>query len=95
MHAAQLTRMGARILVENRTAILYGVDRLYGASVEATDLRAGAALLIAANCAQGQSEIAGAAHILRGYEHAAEKWQSLGARIYLEQGTASDPIGIK
>ncbi|GGJ11062.1 UDP-N-acetylglucosamine 1-carboxyvinyltransferase [Alicyclobacillus cellulosilyticus] len=81
MHAAELQRMGANIHIEGRTAIIEGVDRLYGAQVMATDLRAGAALVIAGLMAEGITEVHGLHHIDRGYDNLVGKFQMLGARI--------------
>ncbi|MEG6585944.1 UDP-N-acetylglucosamine 1-carboxyvinyltransferase [Dendrosporobacter sp. 1207_IL3150] len=80
-HVDELTRMGARIKVEGRTAIIRGVPRMTGAVVAAPDLRAGGALVLAALAAQGVSEIEQVYHIDRGYEQLELKLQSLGARI--------------
>lgn len=77
----QLLRMGANISVEGKVAIVQGVDKLYGAPVGADDLRAGAAMLIAAFAAEGQSIIENLSHIDRGYERFVEKFQSLGGDI--------------
>lgn len=82
-HVPELIRLGAQIRVDNATAIVRGAHPLTGARVTATDLRAGAALLIAACCARGETVIDQAGHILRGYENAAEKWQALGAQVQL------------
>ena len=81
MHADELRRMGANIKTDGRSAIVEGVDRLTGCSVKATDLRAGAALIIAALAADGQTEITELHHIDRGYENLIEKFQSIGADI--------------
>lgn len=78
----ELQRMGADIKQEGRTAIVKGVRQLTGAQVTATDLRAGAALMLAALAAEGQTEIAGTEHIDRGYENFSEKLCSLGAEVY-------------
>ena len=78
----ELQRMGAEIKHEGRTAIIKGVEKLTGAPVTATDLRAGAALVLAALAAEGQSEIADTEHIDRGYENLVEKMCSLGADLY-------------
>lgn len=77
----ELNRMGANIRVEGRTAVIAGVDRLTGAPVTATDLRAGAALVCAALGAEGDTEITGVEHIDRGYEDIVGKLQGLGACI--------------
>lgn len=77
----ELVRMGAEVRVEGRTAVISGVERLTGAEVVATDLRAGAALLCAGLAAEGQTSIGNIDHIERGYEEIAAKLQSLGASI--------------
>ena len=81
MHVDELNRMGANIKIEGRSAIVQGVPRLTGAPVTATDLRAGAALILAALAAEGVSEIFGVQHIDRGYERIAEKIAGLGGGI--------------
>jgi len=78
MHANELRRMGADIKVEGRVAIVKGKRRLHGATVEATDLRAGAALIVAAVGGSGETIIDNTHHIYRGYERIEEKLQSLG-----------------
>lgn len=83
-HMSELTRMGARIRVMDRTAIIEGVDQLYGAPVTTTDLRAGAALLVAGLMAHGTTEIYEPEYIDRGYEHIEEKLRVLGANIARE-----------
>lgn len=85
----ELVRMGAQIRVEGRTAIVKGVDRLYGAPVEATDIRAGAALVLAGLAAEGETTIYGMEHVQRGYEKLEQKLQALGAQVKMErQGVA-------
>ncbi|MDP7112171.1 MAG: UDP-N-acetylglucosamine 1-carboxyvinyltransferase, partial [Myxococcota bacterium] len=81
MHVQELRRMGANIHLEGNTAFITGVDRLMGASVMATDLRASASLLIAALAARGQSEVLRVYHIDRGYSHIEQKLAALGAKI--------------
>jgi UDP-N-acetylglucosamine 1-carboxyvinyltransferase len=81
MVADELKRMGARIKVEGRMAVIEGVDSLEGAQVKATDLRAGAALIVAGLIASGETEICNAAFIDRGYHNLEEKLGSLGAII--------------
>ena len=81
MHVDELKRMGADIKIEGRSAIVQGVSRLTGAPVTATDLRAGAALILAALAAEGVSEIYGVQHIDRGYERIAEKIARIGGDI--------------
>ncbi|MEG0545707.1 MAG: UDP-N-acetylglucosamine 1-carboxyvinyltransferase [Oscillospiraceae bacterium] len=80
-YADQLTRMGAIIHVDGKTAFIEGVDSLKGAPVKADDLRAGAAMMIAAMVAKGVSEIEDIYHIERGYEDVVDKFKSLGASI--------------
>ena len=77
----ELRKMGANSRVIETTAIITGVERLVGARVNATDLRAGASLVIAALMAEGVTEISGVEYIMRGYEHFDEKLRSLGAQI--------------
>ena len=79
----ELRKMGANTRVIETTAIITGVERLTGARVNATDLRAGAALVIAALMADGVTEISGIAHLMRGYERIDEKLRGLGADIEL------------
>ena len=81
MHADELRRMGANIKIDGRSAIVEGVSRLTGCKVKATDLRAGAALIIAALVAEGQTEITELHHIDRGYEDLIKKFQTIGANI--------------
>ena len=81
MHVQELRRMGADIKVEGRVAIIKGKNRLEGASVEATDLRAGAALILAGLFAEGETQIHRVDHIDRGYDKIHVKLQSLGADI--------------
>lgn len=81
MHADELRKMGANIKTDGRNAIVVGTPKLVGAKVKATDLRAGAALIIAALVAEGQTEIAELKHIDRGYENLIEKFRSIGADI--------------
>jgi UDP-N-acetylglucosamine 1-carboxyvinyltransferase len=78
----ELKRMGARIKVEGRMAVVEGGTRLSGAPVKATDLRAGAALVVAGLVAEGKTEIYDVKYIDRGYENLEEKLRSLGAKIY-------------
>lgn len=81
--APDLTRMGAKIRVEGRTAIVEGVPRLYGAPVEATDIRAGAALILAGLAAEGETTVFGLEHVQRGYEKLEAKLTALGADIWV------------
>jgi len=80
-HVDELTRMGADIRVDLNSAYIRGVHRLYGATVEATDLRAGAALVIAGLAATGTTVIEQIQHIDRGYDRIEHIFQHLGARI--------------
>ena len=82
MHVAEFRNMQGQIKVEGRTAIVSGNTRLTGAKVCATDLRAGAALVLAGLAAEGVTEITGVQHIERGYVDIAGKLQKLGADIY-------------
>lgn len=81
--ADELKRMGAYIRVKGHTAVIEGVDRLCGAQIKATDLRAGAALLLAALAAEGETEICQAELIARGYEKLVEKLTGLGAKVHI------------
>ena len=81
MHVQELNRMGAHIALEGNTAVVTGVEKLSGAPVMATDLRASASLVIAAMVAQGETMVDRIYHIDRGYECIEEKLQLLGARI--------------
>ncbi len=81
MHVDELKRMGANIKIEGRSAVVEGVSKLAGCQVKATDLRAGAALILAGLVAQGQTEIGCIHHIDRGYEGIVAKFCGLGAEI--------------
>ena len=83
-HLDEIRRMGAHVRVMDRTAIIEGVPELYGAPMTASDLRAGAALIVAALMARGTSEIYEPGYIDRGYEHIEDKLRSLGAEIRRE-----------
>lgn len=80
-HAGELKRMGADIKIDSRCAVIEGVDKLMGTQVRATDLRAGAALVLSALAAEGMTEISDIYHIERGYSHIEEKLRSLGGSI--------------
>ncbi len=82
----ELTKMGAKTTIEGRTAVIKGIKRLNKANVKATDLRGGAALVIAALNAKGRTYIDNIEYILRGYENLDLKLRSLGANIYIEEG---------
>ena len=81
MHVPELQRLGANITVDGHTAVVTGVERLSGANVMATDLRASASLVIAALVAQGESVVDRIYHLDRGYDHMEVKLRSLGAEI--------------
>ncbi len=81
MHVLELDRLGADIIIEGHSAIVRGVDRLYGAPVMATDLRASASLVLAGLAAQGETVISRVYHLDRGYERMEEKLGRLGADI--------------
>lgn len=85
MHAGELQRMGADIKIDSRSAVIEGVDGLTGAKVRATDLRAGAALILSALAAKGDTEISDIYHIERGYDRIDEKLRRLGAVIYKQE----------
>jgi UDP-N-acetylglucosamine 1-carboxyvinyltransferase len=80
-HVDELKKMGAHVKVEGRTAIIDGVDKLTGAVVKATDLRAGAAMIIAGLIAEGVTEVLNIEHIDRGYPNIENKFNKLGASI--------------
>jgi UDP-N-acetylglucosamine 1-carboxyvinyltransferase len=84
MYVSELKRMGANIKIDGRSAFIEGVGRLTGADVKATDLRAGAALILAGLAAEGVTEINDIYHIDRGYEKIEKKFQSLGLNIIRE-----------
>ena len=82
----ELIRMGAKITIEGRTAIIKGVKKLYGTTVKATDLRGGAALVLAGSVAKGITKIENIEYILRGYENFIVKLQKLGLDIEMIKG---------
>jgi UDP-N-acetylglucosamine 1-carboxyvinyltransferase len=88
-HVPELVRMGARIRLEGRWAIVEGPARLTGASVMASDLRASAALVLAALAAQGETIVDRVYHLDRGYVRMEEKLRALGARVR----RTSEPTG--
>jgi UDP-N-acetylglucosamine 1-carboxyvinyltransferase len=81
MHMLELRRLGADIRIEGHTAVIHGVPRLSGAPVMATDLRASAALALAALVAEGETKISRIYHLDRGYEDIVGKLSQLGARV--------------
>ena len=85
MHVQELARLGADISLEGDTAIVTGVEKLYGAPVMATDLRASVTLVIAGLMAEGETRISRVYHLDRGYERIEEKLSAVGAKIWREQ----------
>ncbi len=85
MHIPYLIKMGANITIENKKAIIKGPTPLVGCEVEATDLRAGACLVIAGLVASGTTIISNIEHILRGYENIVEKLNDVGAKIEIKE----------
>jgi len=81
MHVQELARLGARIRLEGDTAVVEGVDRLIGAPVMATDLRASVSLVIAALAAEGQTTVNRVYHLDRGFERLEHKLAACGADI--------------
>jgi UDP-N-acetylglucosamine 1-carboxyvinyltransferase len=97
-HVAELAKMGARIAVEGRSSIITGPTPLHGARVQVSDIRSGAALVIAGLCAEGTTELENVFHLDRGYESMEEKLRSLGAGIERvgsgPDGTPRDLSGV-
>lgn len=81
LHMGELKKMGANIKIDGRTSVVEGVERLMGTKVNATDLRGGAALVVAGLAADGVTEISGVEHIYRGYENFVQKLAGLGAKV--------------
>ncbi len=81
-YTSELEKMGAKIKIEGKTAIIKGTRKLYGTLVKATDLRGGASLVLAGLAAKGTTKVENIEYILRGYEGLDEKLNSLGANIY-------------
>lgn len=81
----ELNKMGAKITVEGKSAIIKGTRKLYSAKVNATDLRGGAALILAGLIAKGKTEISNIEYILRGYDQIDRKLLNVGANIYLQK----------
>jgi UDP-N-acetylglucosamine 1-carboxyvinyltransferase len=84
-HVGELMRLGARVKVEGRVAIVEGVERLSGAPVECTDLRGGAALVLAGLAAQGTTTVTALQHLERGYEALVGGLTGAGASLILEE----------
>lgn len=82
----ELIKMGAKIKVEGKTAVFKGVRKLSGAKVKSTDLRGGAALVVAGLAAKGKTEITNIEYILRGYENLEGKLKKIGAKIIIKEG---------
>lgn len=80
-YTEELNKMGAKITVQGKSAVYEGVEKLSGAPVYSSDLRAGAALVIAGTAAEGTTEIYNLEHIDRGYENIEEKFRKIGAKI--------------
>lgn len=83
-YTQELNRMGAKIIIEGKSAIIRGTRKLYGAEVKATDLRGGAALVLAGLIAKGTTKIDNIEYILRGYENLDVKLKKLGANIKID-----------
>ncbi|WP_316570596.1 UDP-N-acetylglucosamine 1-carboxyvinyltransferase [Neobacillus sp. YIM B06451] len=94
-HIDELRRMNANIKVEGRSAIVSGPIQLQGAKVKASDLRAGAALVIAGLMAEGITEVTGLEHIDRGYSNLVEKLNGLGATVWREAMTEEEVEQLK
>jgi len=94
-YADEFKRMGAQIQVNENLAIIEGVEHLTGAQLKACDLRAGAAMIIAALAATGRSEITGVQYIERGYENVIEKFRKLGGNIVsVEEADAEEALHV-
>ncbi len=85
-YVQELVRMGAKVTIEGRTAVVKGTRKLHGASVKATDLRGGAAMVIGGLAAKGKTTVNEIKYILRGYEDFDKKLRNLGAKIYIKEG---------
>jgi UDP-N-acetylglucosamine 1-carboxyvinyltransferase len=94
-HVPELNRMGAKIRTEGRVAVLQGVERLQGAAVEASDLRAGAALCLAGLAAEGETIVRNVHFIDRGYESLEQNLRSLGASVVRVEASEAEPSGSK
>ena len=89
-YVGELKRMGAKITADGKSAVIEGIPRLTGAPVQACDLRAGAALVVAALGAQGTTRVGSIFHIERGYEDIVGKLRAVGADIRLEDSPDPD-----
>ncbi|WP_459129309.1 UDP-N-acetylglucosamine 1-carboxyvinyltransferase [Guggenheimella bovis] len=84
-HVTELQRMGADVKIEGAIASIYGVDKLEGTKVKATDIRSGAALILAGLVAEGKTEVFDAYHVDRGFSDMEEKLRGLGAKVWKEE----------
>lgn len=84
-YTQELNKMGAKITIEGKSAIIRGTRKLYGTNVKATDLRGGAALVLAGLIAKGTTKIDNIEYILRGYENLDDKLRKLGANIRIDK----------
>ncbi|MBQ3615457.1 MAG: UDP-N-acetylglucosamine 1-carboxyvinyltransferase, partial [Anaerotignum sp.] len=82
----ELRKMGADVVIEGRKATIHGIKKFHGAEVTATDLRAGAAMILAALAAEGETVIDGVRYIDRGYEHVEDKFNAMGADVVRVKG---------
>jgi UDP-N-acetylglucosamine 1-carboxyvinyltransferase len=89
MHVQELNRLGARITIDGNTSLVAGVEKLSGAKVMATDLRASASLVIAGLCAEGETLIDRIYHLDRGYDRMELKLNALGANVKRIKGSAA------
>jgi UDP-N-acetylglucosamine 1-carboxyvinyltransferase len=89
MHVQELNRLGASITIDGKTALVAGVEKLSGAKVMATDLRASASLVIAGLCADGETLIDRIYHLDRGYDRMEEKLTKIGANVKRIKGNAA------
>lgn len=90
MHVQELNRLGANITIDGNTALVHGVDKLSGAKVMATDLRASASLVIAAMCADGETLIDRIYHLDRGYNRMESKLMAVGANVRRIKGSGGE-----
>jgi UDP-N-acetylglucosamine 1-carboxyvinyltransferase len=81
MHVNELVRLGAKIQTDGKVAVIEGVEKLQGATVMATDLRASVSLILAGLAAEGETLVSRVYHLDRGYEHVEEKLRAVGANI--------------
>ena len=81
MHVPELSRLGADLTVRGNTVVIRGKEKLIGAPLMATDLRASASLIIGGLCAEGETVVSRIYHLDRGYERVEQKLKALGARV--------------